>query len=223
MKGALATRSWGLRRRGQSDAGSWAARTVARIGGTVILVLVVAGWPAARGASGSTPRPASEPTPQTAPTSGAGKQPTPDPAPQATTAPPASPRSTSTRPTIRAPAVVAPIRVPVVVTPARTVSMSAAKIVASRAPPSRSGRPTSPPQVRAVRVPTPRRARSEATRLPFPLAWPKYLLLLPARALHGGGTGHRDGILLLLTSLAMAALAVASLALLRRLRRLELR
>jgi len=59
--------------------------------------------------------------------------------------------------------------------------------------------------------------------LAFPLAWPKDLLLLPAGALHSGGTGHRDGVLLLLTSLAMAALAVASLALLRRMRRLELR
>ena len=57
----------------------------------------------------------------------------------------------------------------------------------------------------------------------FPLTWPKDLLLLPGRALRGGETGHRDGVLLLLTSLAMAVLAVASLALLRRLRRLELR
>lgn len=60
-------------------------------------------------------------------------------------------------------------------------------------------------------------------RLSFPLSWPKDFLLLPDRALHSGETGNRDGVLLLLTSLAMAVLAVASLALLRRLRRLELR
>jgi len=59
--------------------------------------------------------------------------------------------------------------------------------------------------------------------LSFPLALPRDLLLLPGRALQAGETGHRDGMLLLLTSLAMAVLAVASLSLLRRLRRLELR
>jgi len=72
-------------------------------------------------------------------------------------------------------------------------------------------------------VATPHHARPQATRLSFPLALPRDLLLLPAAALHDGTTGHRDGVLLLLSSLAMAVLAVASFALLRRLRRLELR
>jgi hypothetical protein len=65
--------------------------------------------------------------------------------------------------------------------------------------------------------------RSEATRFSFPLALPRDLLLLPGKALDAGATGRRNGVLLLLSSLAMAVLAVASFALLRRLRRLELR
>jgi len=57
--------------------------------------------------------------------------------------------------------------------------------------------------------------------LSFALTLPRDLLVLPDRALVAGETAHRDGALLLLTSLAMAGLAVASFALLRRLRRLE--
>ena len=64
--------------------------------------------------------------------------------------------------------------------------------------------------------------RSQTTQLSFPLALPRDLLLLPGKALHDT-SGRRDGLLLLMTSLAMAALAVASFALFRRLRRLELR
>jgi hypothetical protein len=221
MEGALHTRSWGVRgRRGQSDAVSWAAR----IFGMVVVVLLVSSWSAAALATAATRGHGPELGPQRAPTSGAATRPTPDPAPQATTTAPVPHRSTSTSPAIRVPAVVAPaIRPPVVVTPARTLTAPAAKIVASRAPRARSGRPTSPSHVHAARTPAPRRARSEATRLSFPLSWTKDLLLLPDRALHGGETGHRDGVLLLLSSLAMAVLAVASLALLRRLRRVELR
>jgi hypothetical protein len=50
---------------------------------------------------------------------------------------------------------------------------------------------------------------------------PKALLGLPRTALRAGEQAHRSGVLLLLSSIAMAALAGASLALLRRLRRLE--
>ena len=229
------------RRRGHTEAGSWAAQMVARICGTVIVALVVSSWPAATGAAAATPRPAPDPVPQNAPTSGAASQPTPDPAPQVRTTSPASPRSTPISPMIRVPVVVTPPRTVSAVTPPRTVSAPAPKIViasprpkiviASPRPkiviasprPAQPVRPTASSHVRAARAPAPHRARPQATRLSFPLALPKDLLLLPGRALHAGETGHRDGVLLLLTSLAMAGLAVASFALLRRLKGLELR
>jgi hypothetical protein len=49
----------------------------------------------------------------------------------------------------------------------------------------------------------------------------KDLLRLPHAALHAGGAGHSDGVLLLLSSVAMGVLAVASFTLMRRLKRLE--
>jgi hypothetical protein len=49
----------------------------------------------------------------------------------------------------------------------------------------------------------------------------KDLLRLPHAALHVGGAGHSDGVLLLFSSVAMGVLAVASFALMRRLKRLE--
>jgi hypothetical protein len=52
---------------------------------------------------------------------------------------------------------------------------------------------------------------------------PRDLLLIPDSALRVGGDAHRDGTLLLLSSLAMTVFALASLSLLRRLKRLELR
>jgi hypothetical protein len=56
---------------------------------------------------------------------------------------------------------------------------------------------------------------------PFPLSLPKSLLELPRAAFHAGVQEHRNGVLLLLSSVAMGVLAVASFTLLRRLRRLE--
>ena len=50
----------------------------------------------------------------------------------------------------------------------------------------------------------------------------KDILRLPHAALHAGEVaGHKDGVLLLLSSLAMGVLAVSSFSLLRRLKRLE--
>ena len=208
------------RRRGQTDAGSWAAHIVARICGTMILVLVVSGWPAAAGAA--VRGRSSDPAPQKAPTSGASSQPTPDPAPQAATTSPAPHQSIVTKPTIREPVVSTPTRT-VVVTPTRAVSKTAATTVASSPSPAQPVRHVSPPPARASHTAASHHAQSQATRLSFPLALPRDLLLLPGAALRDGTTGHRDGVLLLLTSLAMAVLAVASFALMRRLRRLEAR
>jgi len=210
------------RRRGQTDAGSWAARITARICGAMVLVLVASSWPAAAGAIAATGGHASDPAPQKAPTSGGSSQPSPDPAPGAASTSPEHHQSTGTTPAIQVPVVTTPART-VVVTPARTVSAPATKTVNSSPPPTPPSRRSPPSRVRAPGAAAPHHARSEATRLSFPLALPRDLLLLPGTALGGGETGHRDGVLLLLSSLAMAVLAVASFALFRRLRRLEVR
>jgi hypothetical protein len=225
----LLTQSRGAwqRRRGQTDAGSWAADIVARICGAVVVVLIALSWPAVAGATGAARGHTSDPAPQKAPTSGASSQRAPDPAPQATSTSPVPHRSTVTRPVIRRPVVTTPTRT-VVVAPTRTTGAPAANIVVSSPPPAHPARVSLPARVPApLRVPTrrvasPRHMRPQATSLSFPLALPRDLLLLPATALRDGADGHRDGVLLLLSSVAMAALAVASFALLRRLRGLEL-
>jgi len=216
----LLTRSKGMwrRRRGQTEAGSWAARIVARTCGTVVVVLVVSGFLVSAGATAATPRLDPNPSPQKAPTSGAASQPTPDPAPHATSTVPAPHQSTPAEP---------PIRVPVDVAPARTDNAPAANTVtASHAhvsrPPAPSGRPASTQHARVPRASASHRAGSQATRLSFPLGLPRDLLL-PRVALHAGTDSRGDGVLLLLSAVAMVVLTLASLALLRRLRRLELR
>jgi hypothetical protein len=209
------------RRRGQTDAGSWAARITARICGAMLLVLVASSWAAAADAIAATGGHASDPAPQKAPTSGGSSQPSPDPAPGAASTSPEHHQSTVTRPAIQVPIVTTPART--VVTPANTVSAPATKTVNSSPPPRQTARRSPPSRVRAARAEPPRHARSQATQLSFPLTLPRDLLLLPDKALGGGETGHRDGVLLLLSSIAMAVLAVASFALLRRLRRLDVR
>jgi len=57
--------------------------------------------------------------------------------------------------------------------------------------------------------------------LAFPLSLPRDLLLFPREALRAGPPVHRNGILLLLSSVAMGVVAVASFTLLRRLKGLE--
>jgi hypothetical protein len=58
--------------------------------------------------------------------------------------------------------------------------------------------------------------------LSFPVeSLPNALLGLPHTAFHAGAGTHSNGLLLLLSSLAMGALAGASFALVRRLRRFE--
>jgi hypothetical protein len=61
----------------------------------------------------------------------------------------------------------------------------------------------------------------QTTSIPFPLALPRDLLLLPRAALNSGADSRRNGVLLLLSAVAMGVLALASLTLRRRLRRLE--
>jgi len=216
MEGALLTRPMGVRRRGQTDAGSWAAHMFARICGTVVVGLVISGLIVPAGATASSP----DPSPQKAPTSSGTSQPAPDPSPQATSTRPETHQSTATKPAIRVPVVVTPTR-RVVVTPTQPVSSPAAVSTSAASTPAPTPARPRTPHPRVDRTPTAHRTVPTTTTFSFPLALPRDLLLLPATALHAGESGHRDGALLLLTSVAMAGLAVASFTLLRRLRRLE--
>jgi hypothetical protein len=66
------------------------------------------------------------------------------------------------------------------------------------------------------------RTKSDAVSFSFPFtSLPKTLFWLPRAAFRAEARTQGDGVLLLLSSLAMGGLAVASFALLRRLRRLE--
>lgn len=78
--------------------------------------------------------------------------------------------------------------------------------------------------VRVHRAPVVRRAPSRLVNFSIPLSFlTKDLLRLPRAAFHAGDQLHRDGVLLLFSSIAMATLAVASFTLFRRLRRLVAR
>jgi hypothetical protein len=206
---------------GQTDAGSWTARTLARIGGAavvVVLALNCLGLPAAQAAA--VHGHAGDPSPQAAPGSSA-STPAPDPAPRA--APRSTPIRTST-PTTRQTTSPVSNGHPTTVTsspvvPARTSSVTPAS---SSVPPHAASAPAHPVSHHAVRhVPPPRTTTTRVGSLSFPLALPRDLLLLPGAALRDGVPGRRDGVLLLLSAVAMAVVAVASFTLLRRLRRLE--
>ncbi len=206
---------------GQTDAGSWTARTLARIGGAAVvavLALNCLGLPAAQAAA--VHGHGGDPSPQAAPSSSA-STPAPDPAPQA------APRSTPTRTsTPSIPQTTSPVSTghPTTVTsspvvPVRTSSVPPASI---GVPSHAASAPAHPASHHAVRHMPP--ARTTSTRvgpLSFPLALPRDLLLLPRDALRAGVPGHQNGMLLLLSAAAMAVVAVASFTLLRRLRRLE--
>ncbi len=159
---------------------------------------------------------ASAPAPQKAPSSGQSGQPSPDPAPQAEVKPRVLIPSA---PAVSHPVVVSPA--PAETTP-RLVQVETSQ--ATTAAPSSGGRPSAPSRPAtthrsstAHRLPATHHPKSQVTSLAFPLTLPKDLVLLP----HAGTDSRNDGVLLLLSAVAMGVLALASLTLLRRLRRLE--
>jgi hypothetical protein len=206
---------------GQAHTGSWTARILARIGGAAVvavLALNCLGLPVAQAAA--VHRHADDPSPQAAPGPST-STPAPDPAPQA--APRSTPTHTSTpsiRQTTSATSTTHPITVassPVV--PART---SAVPPVSSAVPSRAASARAHPASHHAVRhAPAARTTSTRVGRLSFPLVLPRDLLLLPRAALHAGVPGHKNGVLLLLSAVAMAVVAVASFTLLRTLRSLE--
>ena len=211
----MRTGRWGLwqRYRGQTERGSWTARVIARLGEWVVLALASLCCVGTAGAA------ASGPAPQKAPASGQSSQPSPDPAPQAEVKPHVS---TPTAPAVRRPVVVS--SAPADTTPATTPRL-VTSAVSTVAPASGSRAATTPRHATTQRAAAPhrppatRRPRSQITSLTFPLTLPRDLMLLP----RAGADSRSDGVLLLLSAVAMGVLAVAGLSLLRRLRRLELR
>jgi hypothetical protein len=206
---------------GQTEAGSWTARTLARLGGAAVvavLALSCLGLPAAQAASSHGH--AGDPSPQAAPGSSA-STPAPDPAPQAATR--STPANTS-KPSIRQ--TISPVSTGHAITvnsspvvPARPSPVSPASI---RTPSHSASAPARPAAHHAVRhAPTARPISTRVGPLSFPLSLPRDLLLLPGDALRAGDATHQNGVLLLLSAVAMAVVAVAGFTLLRRLRRLE--
>lgn len=210
------------RYRGQTDRSSWAARVFALSGEALVFSLLLLGCLGAAGAG------AANPTPQKAPASTSSRQPSPDPAPQAEVKPSTSHTSTPT-----APAISRPVAVSSSPAPTNTSAATGPRLVQLATSPAATGAPS-----RGARVPpTSRRTATHATAahhspatprdsphttsIPFPLALPSDLLLLPRAALNSGTDSRRNGVLLLLSAVAMGVVALASLTLLRRLRRLE--
>lgn len=213
------------RDRGQSRADSWAASALARGGEAAFVVLLVCCSLFSTAATANSRAPTAAPAPQAAPRAPAAGAVTPDPPPQATVrshaaSPPtpsiettgvrpvstAGPTTTPRAQTNRAesPSVV-PVA-PIARDPARRAAHHARHVA------RRHAHPASPTH----------RTKSDVTPRSFRLrSLPKALLGLPRAAFRAGEQAHRSGVLLLLSSIAMAALAGASFALLRRLKRLE--
>jgi hypothetical protein len=208
------------RYRGQKEAGSCTARTVARMSGLAAAAVLSLASLAPAGAQAASHGNAGDPSPQPAPVS-TGAAPSPDPAPQAATQSTPSHASTPSTPPISqvTPSVSSGSGggsgQPVVSSPVAPAHAS------STAPPSDRVRTHSAPAQVSHRVvrhaPAARRPSTRVGPLSFPLSLPRALLLIP----RAGAPAHRNGLLLLLSSVAMAVVAVASFAMLRRLRRLE--
>lgn len=206
------------RHRGQTDAGSWGADTLARFGALLVIGVLVIGA-LMPGVANAGVRPAPDPSPQKAPASATHA---PDPAPQAIVGSQPShevPSSTTSTPT-STPIVPRAVRP----APARPHLGTASSSAVSRHPPvspkraaiatRRAGRPA------VKRAPTRHVRPAPRTRVSLPFLVTSVRRLTSGLLVTGKASSPGDGFLLLLSSLAMAALAVSSFALLRRLRRL---
>jgi hypothetical protein len=208
---------------GQMDAGSWTARILARLGGAAAIAVLMLACLAPAAARAAKHAPARDPSPQAAPVSNGGS-PGPDPAPQAASHSTVSHASTTSTPSIRQTTSVVSTRHPITVNsspvaPARTASAQSA----SHSAPARSSLPPARPSShkRVRHAPATRPTSPRVGSLSFPLALPRELLLLPRAALRAGAPDRQNGVLLLLSGVAMAVVAVAGYTLLRRLKRLE--
>jgi hypothetical protein len=205
--------------RGQKDAGSWAAGALVRLGEAALIAVFALTGLAPAAAWAASHAPTADPAPQPAPVASS-PSPTPDPAPQ--TAPRSTQSHTSAPATssTQAPSVVStstgrPHVSTVIGSSAVPARPSTTSLAPSHVP--RQTHRLSPPGVRHLAAPRPDSALVGG--LKFPLALPRDLLLLPRDAIRAGSRTQPSGVLLLLSSVAMAVVAVASFVLLRRLRR----
>ena len=190
----------------------------------MLALLLVSGF-APGAASASTHGSSPDPSPQKAPPVPSSSTPAPDPTPQA--APKPQPSYSAPTPTESAPAPVVPRSVPTVVTPpivhptapsqpssgTAHVGTAPRQRVDPKAPaPHRAARVShAPPRPR--HVPPAHATKAQRVSLSFPLAsLTSELFRLPHAALRAGEAGHRGGLLLLLSSLAMGVVAVSSFA-----------
>jgi hypothetical protein len=223
------------RRLGQPASDSSSARTnPSGLGGSVTVVLLVLSAFVPSGASAAPHASASNPSPQPAPQVSGGSVAAPDPAPQATIRSAPSHVTTPSRPSHRVPAVVRPVstgseavqaqRARVLTTPRVAPSHVVGATTPAINSPRRSVRLAHGRPVRVHYAPVVRGEPSHVVNFSIPFSFlTKDLLRLPRAAFHAGEQVHRDGVLLLFSSIAMATLAVASFTLFRRLRRLVAR
>ncbi len=234
----MRTRSTGnsQRNRGQLGGVSWAAATLARLGEAVVIGLLVLGSLAPTAATASSRGPTADPAPQKAPPAPASRSATPDPAPQAM--PRAQPSQSApksatsgTPPTDATPVTPHIVQTTAPARPSSTYSDAPARpSTASSNPAASSTNSRTVARVQRHHATISHPARYHAPPVARPAAHSislSFLLgllpthLLRMRALETGGVNHRDGVLVLLGSIAMAALAMSSFSLLRRLKRLE--
>jgi len=199
------------RYRGQKDAGSSTALRLTELGETLVLALLALICLAFWAAPTSAKTHAADPSPQQAPAAQSPGSPSPDPAPQADARTTPSHTSAPTRPSIHITTSTPSSRS----TSSQPLSSSVVHTPTVSAPPAR--RTSSPVRAQIHHVRATRKPSSRVTGLSFPLALPRDLL----PSLRADVPVHRNGVLLLLSSVAMAVVAVASFTLLRRLRRLE--
>lgn len=225
------------RHRGQLGGVSWAAGTLVSLGEGLVVGLLVLGSLAPTAASATSRRATADPAPQKAPPAPASRSTTPDPPPQAVavqhrTAPRASstqgssPQSSSTR----VPAIARPVGTKIVPrtspaernrapSPHAAATSTSSGTVSTAAPHHHPRASRSAAQLRAAPRVRPTKPASVSHWVPF-TSLPKALLGLPRAASQAVAHTHHDGVMLLLSSLAMAALAAASFTMLRRLMRL---
>jgi hypothetical protein len=199
------------RYRGQKDAGSSTALRLTGLGETVVLALLALICLAFWAAPSSAKTHAADPSPQQAPAAQSPGTPSPDPAPQADARSTPSHTSAPTRPSIHVTTSTPSSRS----ASSQPLSSSVVQTRTVSAPPAL--RTPSPARAQTHHVRAARKPASRVTGLSFPVALPRDLL----PSLHAGVPVHRNGVLLLLSAVAMAVVAVASFTLLRRLRRLE--
>lgn len=218
------------RDRGQKGGVSGPAGTLARCVTLVALAVLVPSLLAPDFASALARRATPDPTPQAAPSAPAARAPSPDPAPHAAVSPHPA---VSSRPAVRSQSSHSS---PVLTTSGRVPSVIVPRIVHVAAPAQRPAVSPDVTHVSPVRRSTPRH-RPTVSHTPAHHTTPvvanhvsvsfslgflgKDLLRLAPAAFRGGEAPQRDGVLLLLASLAMGVLAVSSFALSRRLKELE--